>query len=129
MRDQRMLDSLKRIPRRTKISLRNYLTRRYPAVPIPSEILRRTDLDKNAVDIYDVNGDGLDEQDESDYIDVGNDLTYLGLYFVLQFWLVALIWAGILDFLSSIIRKTLVFNNDSPTFPVKAQKWYWSKKY
>lgn len=82
MRDQRMLDSLKRIPRRTKICLRNYLTRRYPAVPIPSEVLRRTDLDKDAVDIFDVNGAGEDEQDESDYIDVGNDLTYIGLYSV-----------------------------------------------
>jgi hypothetical protein len=77
LRDQRMLDSLKRIPRRTKISLRNYLTRRYPAVPIPAEILRRADTEKNgADDIFDSDDD--EDEDESDYIDVGNDLTYIG---------------------------------------------------
>ena len=35
LRDQRMLQNLKSIPRKTKLSLRNNLTKRYPAVPIP----------------------------------------------------------------------------------------------
>ena len=34
LRDQRMLMNLKKIPRRTKLCLRNHLTRRYPAVPV-----------------------------------------------------------------------------------------------
>jgi len=75
-RDQRMLDSLKLIPRRTRLCLRNYLTRRFPAVPVPSEILKRTDIEKNGEIGLEL--DGEDEDDESDYIDVGNDLTYIG---------------------------------------------------
>ena len=35
-RDQRMLQSLDVVPREMKIVLRNNLTRRFPAVPIPS---------------------------------------------------------------------------------------------
>ena len=34
LRDQRMLKTLSSIPRKTKLSLRNVLTRRYPAVPL-----------------------------------------------------------------------------------------------
>jgi len=31
-----MLETLNLIPRRTKLCLRNHLTRRYPAVPVPN---------------------------------------------------------------------------------------------
>ena len=37
LRDQRMLKNLNSIPRRTKLSLRNSLTLRYPAVPVPTK--------------------------------------------------------------------------------------------
>ena len=36
LRDQRMLENLNHLPRKTKLSLRNNLTRRFPAVPAPS---------------------------------------------------------------------------------------------
>lgn len=72
-----MLDSLKLIPRRTKLCLRNYLTRRFPAVPVPHEILKRSETEKNGVIGLELEGDG---DDETDYIDVGNDLTYIGFY-------------------------------------------------
>jgi len=79
-RDQRMLDSLKLIPRRTKLCLRNYLTRRFPAVPVPAEILKRTfETEKNG-SVVGLELDGEDDEDESDYIDVGNDLTYIGSF-------------------------------------------------
>ena len=37
LRDQRMLKNLNSIPRKTKLSLRNSLTLRYPAVPVPTK--------------------------------------------------------------------------------------------
>ena len=46
LRDQRMLDSLKCIKsRKTRLSLRNNLTRRYPAVPLPRLELKGHDKD------------------------------------------------------------------------------------
>ena len=36
LRDQRMEEQLSQIPRRVKVQLRNFLTKRYPEVPIPS---------------------------------------------------------------------------------------------
>ena len=36
LRDQRMQDQLTRIPRKVKVQLRNFLTKRHPEVPIPS---------------------------------------------------------------------------------------------
>lgn len=61
LRDERMLQSLKTIPRKTKLSLRNHLTRRYPAVPIPNLIL------SNQV------------KDDKDFIDLGLVDPYLGV--------------------------------------------------
>ena len=36
MRDQRHLESLKKVSRKTKLILRNHLTKRYPALPLPN---------------------------------------------------------------------------------------------
>lgn len=71
-----MLDSLNQLPRRTKLTLRNYLTRRFPAVPIPPAILKRAKDEKDNSDKNDREDFG--REDESDYIDVGDDLTYIG---------------------------------------------------
>ncbi len=60
MRDQRMLANLQTLPRKTKLSLRNYLTRRYPAVPLPN--IKRS---------YDVLAD-------NDFIDIGLTDPYAG---------------------------------------------------
>ena len=53
LRDQRMLNNFSKIPRRTKLSLRNSLTRRYPAVPIPSVVTKSYNLkeDKDFIDL------------------------------------------------------------------------------
>lgn len=41
LRDQRMVRDLAHVPRRTKLALRNNLTRRYPALPLPAKIVRK----------------------------------------------------------------------------------------
>ena len=71
MRDQRMLRSLETLPRRTKVVLRNSLTRRYPAVPLPSTVTNNRDehhskgtKDNHLLNDYD--------------IDIGDNLTYIG---------------------------------------------------
>ena len=75
LRDGRMLESLAHLPRRTKLSLRNYLTRRYPAVPIPSAVLKRAKEVQSKKD-YD-----SDLNNEADCIDAGDDLTYIGKFY------------------------------------------------
>ena len=69
LRDQRMLNNLNKIPRRTKLSLRNSLTRRYPAVPIPSVVTKAYNLkeDKDFLDLglIDPLGDGVSESMEN----------------------------------------------------------------
>ena len=74
MRDQRMLRCLETLPRRTKIVLRNSLTRRYPAVPLPSTVTQnRHENDE------DTKGDKCNNF-SSDYdIDIGDNLTYMGM--------------------------------------------------
>ena len=39
LRDQRMEEQLQRLPRKVKVQLRNFLTKRYPEVPIPSHTI------------------------------------------------------------------------------------------
>ena len=71
MRDQRMLRCLETLPRRTKVVLRNNLTRRYPAVPLPSTITNNRDEEHSK--------DSKDDQLLNDYdIDIGDNLTYIG---------------------------------------------------
>jgi hypothetical protein len=67
-----MLESLAHLPRRTKLSLRNYLTRRYPAVPIPSAVMKRAKEIQSRKDYE------SDLNNEADCIDAGDDLTYIG---------------------------------------------------
>jgi len=43
-RDQRMVPELGQIPRRTRLALRNNLTRRHPALPAPSNIRRKSSV-------------------------------------------------------------------------------------
>lgn len=52
LRDQRMLENLNHIPRKTKLSLRNNLTKKFPAVPVPSaRFLDKTKNDKDFIDL------------------------------------------------------------------------------
>ena len=75
MRDQRMLRCLETLPRRTKVVLRNSLTRRYPAVPLPSTVTNTRSTEKG--DEKDSkNSDLLNDCD----IDVGDNLTYMGKF-------------------------------------------------
>ena len=75
MRDQRMLRCLETLPRRTKVVLRNSLTRRYPAVPLPSTVTNTRSNEKG--DEKDSkNSDLLNDCD----IDVGDNLTYMGKF-------------------------------------------------
>ena len=72
MRDQRMLRCLETLPRRTKIVLRNSLTKRYPAVPLPSTVTSKTSEEN-------VKDSTTNNHLSHDYdIDIGDNLTYLG---------------------------------------------------
>ena len=52
LRDQRMEEQLQRLPRKVKVQLRNFLTKRYPEVPIPTHTIyqSRDKDDRNAPD-------------------------------------------------------------------------------
>ena len=85
MRDQRMLRCLETLPRRTKVVLRNSLTRRYPAVPLPSTVTNIRDKQHSK--------DTKDNHLLSDYdIDIGDNLTYIGK--TLKFFVTMLIEKG-----------------------------------
>jgi len=43
IRDQRMVGEFFKVPRKTKLALRNNLTRRFPALPLPPHTVRRPD--------------------------------------------------------------------------------------
>lgn len=64
LRDQRMLSSLKQVPRKTRQCLRNNLTRRYPAVPLPSTAFKKTTEPEDKM--------------ENDFIDLGISEPYIG---------------------------------------------------
>jgi hypothetical protein len=64
MRDQRMVSNLGKISRKTRVALRNSLTRRYPAVPLPRSVDRP----------WDENDRGF----QKEVLDVGRDIAYLG---------------------------------------------------
>ena len=76
MRDQRMLRCLETLPRRTKVVLRNSLTRRYPAVPLPSTVTQNK-FDDNEKET----GGVKIRQFLADYdmLDIGDNLTYIGM--------------------------------------------------
>ena len=65
LRDQRMLTNLHKVPRKVKMSLRNHLTKRYPAVPLPNY----ESLDGCS------NGD---EKRNDDFLDLGQMDPYVG---------------------------------------------------
>ena len=78
MRDQRMLRSLETIPRRTKVVLRNNLTRRFPAVPLPSSVaIQRQTGDKDEKGQKNGDTKSCSLYTEHD-IDIGDNLTYIG---------------------------------------------------
>ena len=68
LRDQRMLKNLKNIPRKTRLCLRNSLTKRYPAVPLPKTVIRehRDDIDDNEPLV------------EEDFLDIGDQDPFVG---------------------------------------------------
>ena len=68
-----MLRCLETLPRRTKIVLRNSLTKRYPAVPLPSTINSSKTSEDNLKDSTTNNNLSHDYD-----IDIGDNLTYLG---------------------------------------------------
>ena len=70
-----MLRCLETLPRRTKIVLRNSLTKRYPAVPLPSTITSKASEENVKDSTTNDNSNHLSH----DYdIDIGDNLTYLG---------------------------------------------------
>jgi len=44
LRDQKMVGDFFKVPRKTKLALRNNLTRRYPALPLPPHTVRKADV-------------------------------------------------------------------------------------
>ena len=68
LRDERMLNGLGQISRKTKLSLRNNLTRRFPDVPLPNESFNK-EFD------FTPKGGGLPPEL---LLDTGEDLTFLG---------------------------------------------------
>jgi len=55
MRDQRMVQDFSKVPRRTKLALRNNLTRRYPALPLPLKTSRKsTNQDRTVRTLNDI---------------------------------------------------------------------------
>ena len=78
MRDQRMLRCLETLPRRTKVVLRNSLTRRFPAVPLPSSVLSNQSVDDND-EKKSKNDNTKNTSLKTEYdIDIGDNLTYMG---------------------------------------------------
>ena len=60
-----MLTNLHKVPRKVKMSLRNHLTKRYPAVPLPNfESLNRCNNE--------------DEESNGEFLDLGQMDPYVG---------------------------------------------------
>ena len=61
-----MLTNLRKVPRKVKMSLRNHLTKRYPAVPLPN--------------FESLNGCSSNEVEErnDEYLDIGQIDPYVG---------------------------------------------------
>ena len=76
MRDQRMLRSLETLPRRTKVVLRNNLTRRFPAVPLPSTV--SNNRSKDNIDEKDSKSSDSQSNNLQTEYDIGDNLTYMG---------------------------------------------------
>ena len=76
MRDQRMLRELETLPRRTKVVLRNNLTRRFPAVPLPSTVSNNRPKDGN--DEKDSKSSENKSYNLQTEYDIGDNLTYMG---------------------------------------------------
>ncbi len=72
-----MLDNLKKIPRKTRQCLRTNVTRRYPAVPLLTSVMRSA---QGHVQDDHENQNGLEEDD--DFMDVGDDITYVGMHHI-----------------------------------------------
>jgi len=52
LRDQRMVGEFSKLPRKTKLALRNNLTRRFPALPLPQKTVRKADFtDKSLISL------------------------------------------------------------------------------
>ena len=66
LRDQRMLNNLGKISRRTRMTLRNNLTRRFPAVPLPRQ---------QSMEGREEGGD----DGEKKLLDLGEDVEFLGV--------------------------------------------------
>jgi len=60
-----MIDTLNKIPRRTKLCLRNHLTRRFPALPVPTSVSNSTSLN-HKVDGKIINCGDFNESDGED---------------------------------------------------------------
>ena len=60
LRDQRMEQQLAMIPRKVKVQLRNFLTKRFPEVPVPEcAFTKRDSNDRNAPEkVYAVDEEG-----------------------------------------------------------------------
>ncbi len=70
LRDQRAEAGLGRVARRTKVQLRNFLTKRYPAVPVPRTAASspRSAGDRAAADKeYDADGEKIDTAEAKAY--------------------------------------------------------------
>ena len=76
MRDQRMLRCLETLPRKTKVVLRNNLTRRFPAVPLPSSVSNNSSKDDN--DEKDSKSSDIKSNNLQTEYDIGDNLTYMG---------------------------------------------------
>ena len=73
LRDQRMLESLRNLPRKTRLALRNSLTKRFPAVPLPLEA--RCQVEK--MDWFEKQKIPLVDETKEDITLIGiNDLTF-----------------------------------------------------
>ena len=72
LRDQQHLESLKKVSRKTKLSLRNHLTKRYPALPLPSTISAREEGEEE-----EEKGD-IRNQEELEQLDLGERVDMLG---------------------------------------------------
>ena len=70
------MDSLKKVSRKTKLSLRNHLTKRYPALPLPPPA--NTDEEKN-----DQNDEELEMMDLGERVDTLGQTT-VRLYSILS---------------------------------------------
>ena len=68
LRDERMLGCLTKLPRSTRNCLRNYLTKRYPPVPVvnQTQIMKNPNIGKTVL-----------ENGNSDLLDL-DDMSYIG---------------------------------------------------